>query len=64
MRDPKRLVTILEPVRNGAVVCFEWVTANSVCDAVPVRNRGAQTEPFAKNALGKPVRNVRTGIAA
>src|ERR1700685_4368297 len=28
----------------------------------PVRNRVAQTEPFAKNALGKPVRNVWVGI--
>jgi hypothetical protein len=31
---------------------------------VPVRNRVAQTEPFAKNALGKPVRNCGTGIRA
>ena len=53
----------LEPVRNVAVFCFESVTANSVCEAKPVRNVLTQTEPFAKSALGrlatasKPVRN-------
>src|ERR1700691_4623221 len=29
---------ILAPVRNSSVVCFERVTANSECEAVPVRN--------------------------
>src|ERR1700683_1066144 len=29
---------ILEPVRNEPRLCFEWVTAISVCRAEPVRN--------------------------
>ena len=48
---------ILEPGRNVAVVCFERVTSLSTRKPEPGRNAPWQTEPFAKNALGKPGRN-------
>ena len=35
---------ILEPVRKVPVFCFEWVTANSVCESEPVRSLLEETD--------------------
>ena len=52
-----RPCAVVAPGRNFAVVCFERVTSFSTYLAEPGRNALGQTEPFAKNALGKPGRN-------
>ena len=55
----------MAPVRNVAIVCFERVTANSVCKAVPVRNAGERREIGASVVAEAPGITGRpgTGIA-